>query len=492
MYTIFKMNASFIARINVKFSVLVLSFFAITSVNAQLPDFTELVEKNSATVVNISTRKFQNTKSRRIPPNLRGMPEDWLDFFYSLPDSPWENLPKKEEDEQESKPNGSLLHSLGSGFVISKDGYIVTNHHVIEGADEIFVRLSDLRELKAEVMGSDKRTDIALIKVNAEDLPKVKFGKSPEVKVGEWVIAIGSPFGFDYSVTKGIVSAKRRSLTNDLYVPFIQTDAAINPGNSGGPLFNLAGEVIGVNSQIYSRNGGFMGLSFAIPADLVTNVVEQLRKNGKVTRGFLGVQIQAVTSELAQSFNLKKPQGALVSDIVPGSPASRSDIEIGDVIIEFNGMKIDKSYDLPPMVGLTKVGSQVPIKVLRNEKELTLYVEIAVLPEEKMKDGQTAEENIKKPNIGMIQILGVEVSELPDEIKKELNNGLFVERIASNSVADFADVKRGDILLRIGRNKLTNIAQLRKIANELPKNVRVPLLLWRQGQMLYTTLVIIN
>ncbi len=311
---------------------------------AQLPDFTDLVEKQGATVVNISTT--QTVRSPLGSPQAPQLQEDdpFYEFFRRFVPNPG--------------PREFQNNSLGSGFIISTDGYILTNAHVVEAADEINVKLNDKREFKAKVIGSDKRTDIALIKIEATGLPAVRFGDPNKLKVGEWVIAIGSPFGFENSVTAGIVSAKGRSLPQENFVPFIQTDAAVNPGNSGGPLFNMAGEVIGINSQIYSRTGGFMGLSFAIPIDVANDIATQLKTGGRVTRGRIGVVIQPVTRELAESFGLPKPAGALVSSVEKGSPAEKAGIEAGDVILKFNGRDVTSSEDLPRLVGGTKPGSE--------------------------------------------------------------------------------------------------------------------------------------
>jgi serine protease Do len=302
----------------------------------ELPDFTELVDRYGPTVVNISTtaKKEENTE-KPIYRGIPGLPKDspFHDFFRHFFEKDENELFKDQFKDQPST-------SLGSGFIISPDGYVVTNNHVIEEAEEIIVRLTDRREFVAELVGADERSDIALLKVNASNLPTVTLGTSEELKVGEWVLAIGSPFGFEHSVTAGIVSAIGRSLPSDTYVPFIQTDVAINPGNSGGPLFNLDGEVIGVNSQIYSRTGGFMGLSFAIPVDVMKNVVAQLQETGKVSRGWLGVLIQDVTHELAESFGMDRPRGALIAKVLEDSPAAAANFQVGDIIITFDGKAV--------------------------------------------------------------------------------------------------------------------------------------------------------
>ena len=332
-----------------------------------LPDFKPLAEKNSPAVVNISTSSKVSGTGLSQGFNMPDIPENspFYDFFKKY----FGDIPEGHGQSQERS-------SLGSGFIISKDGYVITNHHVVKDADEIIVRLNDRREFIAELVGSDVRSDIAVLKVEGEKLPFLKLADSSKVSVGEWVLAIGSPFGFDYSVTAGIISAIGRSLPNENYVPFIQTDVAINPGNSGGPLFNLDGEVIGVNSQIYSRTGGFMGLSFAVPANVVKNVYEQLKEQGRVSRGWLGVLIQDVTRELAESFEMTHPHGALIAKILPEGPAEKGGIEVGDIIVKFDGEEISFSSDLPPLVGGTSVGSTAPVDIIRRSKSKRIMIKI--------------------------------------------------------------------------------------------------------------------
>jgi serine protease Do len=332
------------------------------AVNAShLPEFTDLVKETSPAVVNISTTQKVKSGMPQLPEGFE-MPE--------LPDdSPFGELFKHFFDQDKSAPSYKDSKSLGSGFIISADGYVLTNFHVVKDADEIVVRLSDRRELLGELVGADRRSDVALLKIDASNLPVAKIGKSSDLEVGEWVLAIGSPFGFDHSATAGIVSAKGRSLPRENYVPFIQTDVAINPGNSGGPLFNQEGEVVGVNSQIYSRTGGYMGLSFAIPIEVAMDVVDQLKTSGRVSRGWLGVLIQDVTLDLAESFGMEQPRGALVAKVLPGSPAEDAGIKVGDVIVAFDGKDVDHSSGLPPIVGSTKVGVNIPVDVIRNQGE---------------------------------------------------------------------------------------------------------------------------
>ncbi|MBA2409815.1 MAG: trypsin-like peptidase domain-containing protein [Gammaproteobacteria bacterium] len=338
-----------------------------------LPDFTALVRSNAAGVVNISTTR-EEEPSAALPPNLDipKLPED----------NPLNDLLRRFFGDRQGEREPFRAESLGSGFIVSSDGYVITNRHVVEDADEIVVRLSDRRELLAKEVGHDTHSDIALLKIKADNLPVLKLGSSRALKQGEWVLAIGSPFGFDHSVTAGIVSAKGRSLPSENYVPFIQTDVAINPGNSGGPLFNLAGEVVGINSQIFSQTGGFMGLSFAIPIEVAMDVVQQLKTDGFVSRGWLGVYIQAVTRELAESFNMEIPTGALVTMLLPGSPALAGDLRVGDIILKFNGRKVPGSAALPPMVGRTSAGQRVELVILRNGKRITRRLRVGALPGE--------------------------------------------------------------------------------------------------------------
>ncbi|PCJ29645.1 MAG: serine peptidase, partial [Gammaproteobacteria bacterium] len=388
---------------------------------------------------------------------------------------------------QGQQPQPSQAHSLGSGFVLSSDGYILTNHHVIKDADEIIVRFNDRTELEATVLGSDERSDVALLKVEATGLKAVKLGNSDELQVGEWVLAIGSPFGFDHSATAGIISALGRSLPSDSYVPFIQTDVAINPGNSGGPLFNLEGEVIGINSQIYSRTGGFMGVSFAIPMDVVMNVVDQIKSQGYVSRGWLGVVIQDVTRELAESFGLNKPQGALVSKVMPDSPASKAGFEAGDVILRFNGHDIPQSSDLPPIVGRSEIGKPASVQVMRNHKRITLKVTIEELPE--------SEELARTDrNAGRLfdERLAIEVSNLTDEQREQYgleDEGIIIVKVERGVAAD-AGIRRGDVIMSINNQKITTAKQFLDIAKDLPEDKAIPVLVQRGKGALFLALKI--
>lgn len=435
-----------------------------------LPDFTGLIERNSPGVVNISTTLKQDNASQR-GFNMPNLPEDspLYDFF----DKFFNQNPEKPQPFIERS-------SLGSGFIISKDGYIITNNHVVSEADEIIVRLNDRREFVAELIGSDPRSDIAVIKIDGEDLPVLVLGDSSNLKVGEWVLAIGSPFGFDYSVTQGIISAMGRSLPNDSYVPFIQTDVAINPGNSGGPLFNLEGEVIGVNSQIYSRNGGYMGLSFAVPIDVVTDVYRQLRDKGSVSRGWLGVIIQDVTRELAESFSMDLPRGALVARVLPDTPAENARLQAGDVIVRFNRQDVTTSTDLPPIVGSTPTGSRVPVDIIRSGREQTLMVTIDELPDNLAADNRATEEQPPEPEMNALKIVVAD----PDDEERELlqleDYGIVVESVSEGPAAD-AGIRQGDVILLINNEQVNDTAEFEKLIENLPDNKSIPVLIQRRG-----------
>ena len=438
----------------------------------ELPDFTGLVEKQGPAVVNISTTQIIRN-SQGFPNLPEGDP--FYDFFRrfapQIPQGP---------REQESQ-------SLGSGFIISADGYIMTNAHVVDSADKITVRLTDKREFRAKVIGADKRTDVALLKIEATGLPKITVGDPNKLKVGEWVIAIGSPFGFDSSVTAGIVSAKGRSLPQDNFVPFIQTDVAINPGNSGGPLFNMNGEVVGINSQIYTRSGGSMGLSFAIPIDVATQVTEQLRSSGKVTRGRIGVTIQELTRELAESFGLSKPNGALISSVEKGGAADKAGIEASDVILKFDGKTVNNSADLPRMVAATKPGSKVLIDLWRKGETKQVSVVIAEIKE----DGKLARSNKKQTDdvVGMISRLGISVSELSKEQLQDLQigGGLLVEDV-KGSAARAAGLRQGDVLLAIGNIRIHSLNQFNEILKQVSKGRNVALLVRRGDTASYVAI----
>ncbi len=461
------------------FFAILFSLFTLnaTAQGRELPDFTELAEKHGPAVVNVSTT--QTIRGNRAFPQFPDLDEDdpMFEFFKRF-------IPR-----QPGMPREFQNKSLGSGFIISPDGYVLTNAHVVDSADEILVKLTDKREFKAKVIGADKRTDVALIKIEASGLPSVKLGDPAKLRVGEWVVAIGSPFGFESSVTAGIVSAKGRSLPQENFVPFIQTDVAINPGNSGGPLFNRKGEVVGINSQIYSRTGGYMGLAFAIPIDVAMEVQGQLRASGRVSRGRIGVVIQEVTKELAESFGLSKPAGALVNAVEKGGPADKAGIEDGDIILKFDGKAVNASADLPRIVGATRPGSKVVMQVWRKGGAKDLTVTVGEIPEEKM-----AQRGAKraKPAEAVANRLGLVLSELSPEQKRELKivGGLLVEDVRGNNGR--TDLRPGDIILAAvvkGSNaEAKTVDQFNKLLSQFDKSATITLLVKRGEQQTYITI----
>ncbi len=477
--------------------VLFCSFiFALSfNVNAQtrgLPDFTELVEKQGASVVNISTTQIirDNRNGQGAFPLDENDP--MFEFFRrfmprqpGIPGAP--NSPN-----QPNQPRESESHSLGSGFIISNDGYILTNAHVIDSADEIVVRLTDKRELKAKLIGSDKRTDIALIKIEAKNLPAVQLGNPNDLKVGEWVVAIGSPFGFDNSVTAGIVSAKGRSLPQENFVPFIQTDVAVNPGNSGGPLFNLKGEVVGINSQIYSRSGGFMGISFAIPIDVALEVQRQLRLTGKVSRGRIGVVIQDLTKELADSLGLAKAQGALINRVEKGGPADKAGLEAGDVVLKFDGKNIESPADLTRAVGNTQPNSKATLQIWRNKATREIPILIGAIPEENAPNARAdkGERTPKTTDYAAVKRLGLELSDLNAEQRARAAANIMVDNASGNAAR--ANLQRGDLILAIvvqGRAiPLQNVAQLNGLLQKIDARANVSLLIKREEAQIFVTI----
>ncbi len=473
------------------FSVSLAFFPALYAQARELPDFTQLVEKYSPAVVNISTtQKVKHPQFRKFPKE-EGPESDSPDTPDS-PEGPFGDLFKHFFGDEDGGGGDDRFdsQSLGSGFIVSRDGYVMTNNHVIKDAKEVIVRLSDRRELVAQVVGSDERSDLALLKIEAKDLPVVEIGKSGELKVGEWVLAIGSPFGFDHSVTAGIVSAIGRNLPRENYVPFIQTDVAINPGNSGGPLFDLDGRVVGINSQIYSRTGGFMGLSFAIPIDMAMNIVDQLKASGHVIRGWLGVLIQDVTRELAESFRMDKPKGALVAKVLPDSPAEKSGFQLGDVIVEFNGHEVTTSSSLPPLVGITPVGKKAPVKVIRNGKLVNLSVEIGELPAEEKIASAAGGGGESGPVPTIDNKLNVIVTDLTKDQQDELeieNKGVVVAEI-KRGPASKAGVRKGDVIVMINNNEIKDVKQFKKIVDGLPQGKSVPMLVQRRGGPVFLAL----
>jgi serine protease Do len=449
--------------------LLVFCFLLPLQALAQLPDFTDLVERQGPAVVNISTTQggSRNPLAQQFP----NVPEDdpFFEFFRRFAPNP-------------GGPREFQAQSLGSGFIINADGYIMTNAHVVQSADEITVRLTDKREFKARIIGSDRRTDIALIKIDAAGLPVVKFGDPAKLKVGEWVVAIGSPFGFDNTVTKGIVSAKGRSLPQETFVPFIQTDVAVNPGNSGGPLFNMRGEVVGINSQIYSRTGGFMGLSFAIPIDVANDIAQQLRTSGKITRGRIGVVIQPVTKELADGFGLPRAQGALVNSVEKGGPADKAGIEAGDVILRFDGKPINSSEDLPRIVGGTRPGSKASVQIWRNKASRDVHLVVTELVD----DARGARGSRgQKPPAATPNVYGMALSDLSDAQRKELklDGGVLVGDV--QGAAARAGMRRGDVILAVNNQDVKSVDQFNQIMSQLEKGRIVALLVRRGANSLY-------
>ena len=466
---------------------LIAMLFAASTLSAtvearELPDFTELVEKNGAAVVNISIT--QVIKGNRGGPHMPFDEDDpaaelFRRFFPG-------QVPGVPGQQREYKSR-----SLGSGFIISGDGHILTNAHVVDGADEVTVKLTDKREFKAKVLGADKRTDVALIKIEAINLPVVRLGEPAKLKVGEWVVAIGSPFGFENTVTAGIVSAKGRSLTQENYVPFIQTDVAINPGNSGGPLFNMKGEVVGINSQIYSRSGGFMGLSFAIPIDLALDIQGQLKAKGKVSRGRLGVVIQEVSKELAESFGMSKPQGALVASIEKGAAADKAGIEPGDIILKFDGKIIAESGDLPRVVGSTKPGSKVAVQVWRKGATRELNATVSEMPDE---DGviRNARRGGKSVEPAVANRLGLVLSAPTAEQRRALGlqHGLIVEDVRNGG--NRTDLRSGDIILSViskgSQTEVKSIQQFNELLSGFDKAATITLLVRRGDAQTFITI----
>jgi serine protease Do len=439
-----------------------------------LPDFTALVEAAGPSVVNISVTRTEKMAGNM--PDFSGIPEDspMFEFFrrFGMPTPGPEGRGGPEAPER----------GVGSGFIMSEDGYVLTNAHVVEGADTVTVKLTDRREFTAKVIGVDKRTDVALVKIDAKNLPALKMGDPSKVRVGEWVAAIGSPFGFENSVTSGIVSAKGRSLPDESYVPFIQTDVAVNPGNSGGPLFNLDGEVIGINSQIYSRTGGYMGVSFAIPIDLALNIADQIKTHGKVTRGQLGVRIQPISGELAKSFGLQEAKGALVAAVDPDSAAAKAGLKAGDVIVEFDGRRVDEFSALPPLVAATKPGAKTNVVYLRDGKEHKTTVAVGEAPSEKVAQASTAG---GKGEARKMSSLGLSVSELDARERKALgvDGGVKVER--AQGPAAKSGIRAGDVIVGVNGLRITDTDDLGKTLEQAPKGAPLALLVKRGDSTIF-------
>jgi len=461
------------------FTLWLAAWCATAMAQRDLPDFTRLVDEQGNAVVNISTT--QALRRSGAVPQVPGIEdEEVLEFFRRF-------IPRQQPGPGPRQPEA---RSLGSGFIISADGYILTNAHVVDGADEINVRFTDKREYKAKVIGADRRTDIAVIKIDATGLPAVKFGDPAKLKVGEWVVAIGAPFGFENTVTAGIVSAKGRSLPQENFVPFIQTDVAINPGNSGGPLFNMRGEVVGINSQIYSRTGGFMGLSFAIPIDVALDIQKQLRDKGRVARGKIGVVIQEVTRDLATSFGLERPRGALVNSVEKGSPADRAGVEASDIIIGFDGKAVESSSDLPRIVGSTRPGSHAAVEVWRKGKSQKLGITVGELQEDRIASRDTPGRSKPQAEVPANR-LGIVVGELSAEQKKglHLTYGLVVTDVRPDSKAD---VRKGDILLTMvhkgQHTELKSVEQLNKLLAGLDRSSVITLQVRRGESVAFVTI----
>ena len=451
-----------------------LFLLCVTAANAaNLPNFSELFKQASPAVVNISTLSKPQGRQQIYGPGGEELPEIFRRYF---------GIPLPENDGGRVRPM-----SLGSGFIISKDGYILTNNHVVDGADKILVRLYDRSELPAKVIGADKRSDLALLKIESDrPLPVVKLASTQSVEPGQWVAAIGSPFNFEYSITKGIVSALNRSLPSDSYVPFIQTDVPINPGNSGGPLLNMDGEVIGINSQIFTRSGGFMGLSFAIPVEHVSWAVEQLKEKGYVSRGWLGVAIQDVDRDLAESFGLKKPMGALISAVVPDGPADKAKLLPGDIITRFNKKVIDSSGVLPMSVGVETPGAKAKVEFIRDGKRMTADVVVGQLPDEGVAADRGAANAIADQNP-----LGVKVAVLDDSQRGKLRLDQEVEGLVvigvNRGTGRAIGLRQGDVITDLNNRQVTSVAQFNQVVANLPKGRSIAMRVIRGGNPGYIT-----
>jgi serine protease Do len=456
------------------FAVLVSSLFLVAgNALAALPEFTQLVKDVGPAVVNISTT--QKARQQEMFPGFPMDPDDpRSEFFRRFFGAP---------------PGGQQpqARSLGSGFIISSDGTVLTNAHVVKDADEILVKLSDQREEPAELVGLDERTDVAVLRIKAKGLPAVKIGNSDRLEVGEWVLAIGSPFGLEHTATSGIVSAVGRTLPSDAYVPFIQTDAAVNPGNSGGPLFNTQGEVIGINSQIYSRSGGYMGLSFAIPINVAMRVAQQIQSTGHAAHGYLGVTVQPVTPALAQSFGLDKARGALVANVAADSPAAKAGIEAGDVILSFNGQALGSAGDLPPLVGSANVGDTAALRVLRDGKERTVNVKVGALSDDGA--GAPAGKPAAQAKGGRLKLAVVDLDPAQRQQLDVPKGGVLVMAVGDGPAAR-AGLARGDVILRLGDSAVKDVAQFKALVDKLPAGRAVPLLVQRRGNPLFLALTV--
>ncbi|MEX1033332.1 MAG: DegQ family serine endoprotease [Cellvibrionaceae bacterium] len=468
------------------FKRILLTFFMVAVVPAashavDLPNFTDLIEEVSPAVVKITTSATMGGRQAMPIPPGEEIPELFRRFFDP-------RIPEGGDPRQMPERN---IGGMGSGFIISKDGYVLTNNHVVANADEILVRMGDRREFEADVVGTDERSDLALLKIDGEDLPYLEFATDGELRVGEWVLAIGSPFGLDFSASQGIVSAVERDIPSGgsgNYVPFIQTDVAINPGNSGGPLFNLKGEVVGINSQIFTRSGGYMGLSFAIPADVAQGVVNQLKTKGRVERGYLGVQISDLSRDEAIAFGLPRPQGALVEDVMRGGPSDLAGLKPGDVILEFNKIDIEQSSDLPLVVGNTEPGKKVPVLVMREGRKRTIDVTVGTLDAEDEEPPELAAEPSQVPT----DQLGLSVDNLREGVRGNLqiDGGVRIAQVAPDSPASKAGLRRGDVLMQLGFESIDSVEHYQRIVESLPSGRPVPIRIYRQGRSAYSTIKI--
>lgn len=466
----YKMTAKWASLI----AVITLTVLPSASFAAELPDFTELIEQHSPAVVKITaiSKGAVAQAPQQLPPNMEGLPDIFRELL---------------ERRQAPRDRGSL----GSGFIISSDGYVLTNDHVVDQMDTITVILSDQREYTAKLIGSDERSDLALLKVDARDLPTLALAKNETLKVGQWVVAIGSPFGLDYSASAGIVSAIGRSIpsarSESNYVSFIQTDVAINPGNSGGPLFNMDGEVVGINSQIYSPSGGSVGLSFAIPSSLALDVVAQLKDKGRVDRGWLGVMIQDVDKDLASSLGMNKPMGALISEVDSEGPAAKSGLKAGDLIIKFNGNEVHTSSDLPYLVGRTLPKSKVPVTIMRKGKEQSLNVTVGILP---VSPAEAATRPAAAPVDNSVDVLGLVVSTLEQTQRGGAEAGVVVRDVKPGSPASEAGIQVGDVITQLAFSDIKSPADYAKIVKGLPKNEPQAIRFYSQGRPVFRSIVI--
>lgn len=442
-------------------------------------DFTVLVEQAARAVVNISTTQRVSSEEARILPDLNDIPPELGDFLDRFFDHPRMNPHKNQEPR---------THGLGSGFIISTDGYILTAAHVVKNADEIMVRDATHHEWTAKVVGVDSLIDVALLKVNGRNFSVARLGNSDALKVGQWVLAIGQPFGLDYTATAGIVSALGRNLPNDTYVPFIQTDVAVNPGNSGGPLYGMDGAVVGINAQIYTPSGGYAGLSFAIPITVAMDSVEQIKSHGQVIRGWLGVTVQRVSQDLASSFGLERPRGALVSTIDPKGPSHDTNLRVGDIVVAYDGHPIETASDLPHLVGRSRPGAKVPVTIIRNGQEQTLTLTVDELPQKTTYVSKSAKPGTPKqtPNPDPPPLLGLSITNLPFE-KRDGIHGVLVKRV-ENGPARVAGIRSHDIIVRMGGIAIRDAKHFRGLVPKLPRSRTIPILILREGNPMFLAL----